>query len=360
MDAMAVVAALFLFLTVVSLMLGVTSGAQSRGAVAARQRLESFKRGGSEPDMQAVAPGFGTRVLGPMLHGAADGLGRLLPKSMLKGVEKSLVIAGEPMTLSGFLTMVLISAGASVFLGVLIVSVSGASFSVMTLGILGVLSLIGFFMPFYLIRSRARQRQSAIIKRLPDAFDLITTCVEAGLGLDAALARVAEKVEGPFAQELTRALRDVALGKARREALKELGERTGVPDLLQFTNAVIQAEAMGSSIGTVLRVQSDQLRVRRRQRAEEQAYKAPVKMLFPLVLCIFPTLFIVILGPAIITIMNDFPKVGPATFREHRPPAGRPVSFGEGRRARVPATMCPRKLVCTSPHRWRPHVHRHE
>ena len=112
---------------------------------------------------------------------------------------------------------------------------------------------------------------------------------------------------GPFAQELKRALRDVALGKSRRDALKELGERTGVPDLIQFTNAVIQAEAMGSSIGTVLRVQAEQLRVRRRQRAEEQAYKAPVKMLFPLVLCIFPTLFIVILGPAMITIMNGFP-----------------------------------------------------
>jgi len=183
----------------------------------------------------------------------------------------------------------------------------GLGGGLMQIGILGIVSLIGFFMPFYLIRSRARQRQAAIIKSLADAFDLITTCVEAGLGLDAALARVAEKVEGPFAQELTRALRDIALGKARRDALKELGERTGVPDLLQFTNAVIQAEAMGSSIGTVLRVQSDQLRVRRRQRAEEQAYKAPVKMLFPLVLFIFPTLFIVILGPAIITIMNDFP-----------------------------------------------------
>jgi tight adherence protein C len=169
------------------------------------------------------------------------------------------------------------------------------------------MALVGFFLPFYLIGSRARQRQNAIIKSLPDAFDLITTCVEAGLGLDAALSRVAEKVEGPFAQELQRALRDIALGKTRRDALKELGERTGVPDLIQFTNAVIQAEAMGSSIGQVLRVQSDQLRVRRRQRAEEAAYKAPVKMLFPLVLCIFPTLFIVILGPAIITIMQDFP-----------------------------------------------------
>jgi len=307
MDTLAVLTASFVFLTVVFFVLGVTSGAQSRSAVAARNRLESFKHGAVEQDVQPAGPGIGARVIVPMLRGGAEMLSKLLPKAMLRGVEKSLIIAGEPMTMSGFLTMVLVSTSAAVFLGVLIVSVAGASFGLMQIGILGIVSLIGFFMPFYLIRSRAKQRQTAIIKSLADAFDLITTCVEAGLGLDAALARVAEKVEGPFAQELTRALRDIALGKARRDALKELGERTGVPDLLQFTNAVIQAEAMGSSIGTVLRVQSDQLRVRRRQRAEEQAYKAPVKMLFPLVLFIFPTLFIVILGPAIITIMNDFP-----------------------------------------------------
>jgi tight adherence protein C len=147
-----------------------------------------------------------------------------------------------------------------------------------------------------------------IIKQLPDSFDLITTCVEAGLGLDAALARVAEKVEGPFAQELRRTLREISLGKMRREAMRELAERTDVQDLTTFVNAVIQAEQMGSSIGSVLRVQSEQLRVRRRQRAEEAAYKAPIKMLFPLVLCIFPTLFIVILGPAVITIMTQFPS----------------------------------------------------
>ncbi len=308
MDTTAVIIALCMFVTVVFVVLGLTSGADSKTSVAARQRLEGFTRNQADMMGPPPTPSFSERVLSPMLHGAANGLGRLLPRSMLSGVERSLIIAGEPMTLSGFLTMVLVASGAALFLGVLIVFVSGASFGAMQLGIIAVVSLIGFFMPFYMIKSRARQRQAAIIKSLADAFDLITTCVEAGLGLDAALARVAEKVPGAFAQELQRALRDVALGKSRRDALKELGERTAVPDLLQFTNAVVQAEAMGSSIGTVLRVQSDQLRVRRRQRAEEAAYKAPIKMLFPLVLCIFPTLFIVILGPAIITIMQDFPS----------------------------------------------------
>ena len=307
MDNIALVAALSLFATVVMFMMALSGGGRNRSSEAARVRLEGFKRGAEPEVATATREEFGKRVVTPMLQGATQALGKLLPRSMLAGVEKKLLTAGEPMTMSGFLTMVIVSTTASAGLALLLVVAMGSSIGMMQLGIFGVMSLIGFFMPFYLISSRARQRQAAIIKSLADAFDLITTCVEAGLGLDAALARVAEKVEGPFSQELNRALRDVALGKSRRDALKDLGQRTGVPDLIQFTNAVIQAEAMGSSIGTVLRVQADQLRVRRRQRAEEAAYKAPVKMLFPLVLCIFPTLFIVILGPAIITIMNGFP-----------------------------------------------------
>jgi tight adherence protein C len=308
LDPVALVIAGMIFTAIVLALVGITSGSQSQTAVAARERLEGWKRG-PEADLPANATRapMNERVLTPLLRGVTDGLRSLLPTSLLKGVEKQLVWAGEPMTMQGFLTMLVVAATAATGLGLLVVVATGASLSLLSLAIVASMGAVGFIMPFYLIRSRARQRQHAIIKSLADAFDLITTCVEAGLGLDAALARVAEKVQGPFAQELNRALRDVALGKSRREALKELGDRTGVPDLIQFTNAVIQAEAMGSSIGTVLRVQADTLRVRRRQRAEEAAYKAPVKMLFPLVLCIFPTLFIVILGPAIITIMQDFP-----------------------------------------------------
>jgi tight adherence protein C len=309
LDPTALIIGMMVFGAVMCGLLGLTWGGQSAGSAAARQRLEGFKRGGVEQiDEKAPNAPFGERVIAPMLHSVAGGFGNLLPKSLLAGVEKTLIYAGEPMNLQGFLTMATVSTGASALLAVLIVFASGVGIGPITLGLGIFIVVIGFYMPFYLIGSRAKSRQHAIIKSLPDAFDLITTCVEAGLGLDAALARVAEKVEGPFADELTRALRDIALGKSRRDALKELGERTGVPDLITFTNAVIQAEAMGSSVGAVLRVQADQLRVKRRQRAEKAAYQAPVKMLFPLVMCIFPTLFIVILGPAIITIMNGFPK----------------------------------------------------
>jgi len=307
LDATSAAAAGLIFATVLFFILGLAS--QGGGSSVARQRLESFKRGAQPEDTTPEVRSFSERVLGPLLHGVIAGLGALLPKSILTGVEKKLVIAGEPMTMSGFLTMVGVSTAAATGFALLIMMVAGGgSMTLTTVGIIAGIGLVGFLLPFWIVNSRARQRQAAIIKSLPDAFDLITTCVEAGLGLDAALTRVAEKVEGPFAIELSRSLRDIALGKSRRDALKELGERTLVPDLVQFTNAVVQAEAMGSSIGMVLRVQAEQLRVRRRQRAEEAAYKAPVKMLFPLVLFIFPTLFIVILGPAAITIKDNFPK----------------------------------------------------
>lgn len=301
-----VIAAITVFATVFFLILGVSATASAGGAMA-RSRLDLIKR---QPDAEPVSamPSFNARVAGPLVKGATTALGNLLPKSLLSGVEKQLITAGEPMTMTGFLTMVIVSTAASTGFGLMIVIAAGAKIGLTQLGVLCGVSLVGFVLPFWIVRSRAAQRQGAIIKSLADAFDLITTCVEAGLGLDAALARVAEKVEGPFAQELSRALRDIALGKPRREAMKELGARTGVADLVQFTNAVNQAEAMGSSIGAVLRVQADQLRIRRRQRAEEQAYKAPVKMIFPLVLCIFPTLFVVILGPAAITFMQGIPK----------------------------------------------------
>jgi tight adherence protein C len=160
------------------------------------------------------------------------------------------------------------------------------------------------------LSNRVKHRQKEILKSLPDAFDLITVCVEAGLGLEAALARVAEKVQGPFGEELAVCLREVSLGKLRRDALREMSDRIGVPDLSTFISAVIQAESMGTSIATVLRVQAEQMRTRRRQRAEKAAHQAPIKMMFPLVLCIFPTLFIVILGPAGIQIYQQFSSKG--------------------------------------------------
>ena len=272
----------------------------------ARSRLEGLRRG-TAPDQGPESTSLTERMFFPVTEASVQLIQSLLPKAMIEGTRQRLLIAGEPMTVNAFLMLRALLLGTFLLLPVLFIMAGALSLGPMALLLIAVFAIIGFLMPQMWLRSRVSQRQNQIIKSLPDAFDLITTCVEAGLGLDAALSRVAQKVEGPFAVELSRTLQEISLGRMRRDALHELGERTGVPDLISFVNAVIQAEQMGSSIGTVLRVQADQLRVRRRQRAEAQAYKAPVKMIFPLVLCIFPALFIVILGPAVITIIQDFP-----------------------------------------------------
>lgn len=293
--ALCVFAAMFLFV------LGLTG----RSVDPARARLEAMRRS-PEPEPQDVVPPISERLIRPLTSWLVQRLSKLLPASFLSGLEHRLIMAGEPITVSGFLTVTLISTLSVGALALAVVSISASRVGPMQVAAVALAAAVGFFLPQLWLRQRVGARQAHIIKTLPDSFDLITTCVEAGLGLEAALTRVAEKVEGPFSEELSRTLQEVALGKMRRDALQELGNRTGVPDLITFVNAVIQAEQMGSSIGSVLRVQSEQLRVRRRQRAQEQAHKAPVKMIFPLVLCIFPTLFLVILGPAVITIMESF------------------------------------------------------
>ena len=150
-----------------------------------------------------------------------------------------------------------------------------------------------------------RARQHRILRAVPDTLDLLTISVRAGLGFDSALAKVVEKTNGPLADEFARALAEIRVGRPRRDALRDVVERTEVPGLSAFVGAIIQAEQLGVPIAKVLQVQSEQLRIERRQRAEEMANKAPIKMLFPLVGCIFPSMFIVILGPAIILIMQE-------------------------------------------------------
>jgi len=258
-----------------------------------------------------IAEGPGSvkaRVLGPMALSMAQSVQRLMPINWVRGIERKLVMAGEPTTLSGFIIGAGIADGVLVLFALTLVSSSGAGG--INLIVLGMVAIIGVMGPKIWLDNRVRHRQKEILRTLPDAFDLITTCVEAGLGLEAALGRVAEKTPGAFGEELHLMLRDVALGKLRRDALKELGERVGLSDLTAFINAVIQAESMGTSIAAVLRVQADQMRMKRRQRAEQQAQAAPIKMMFPLVLFIFPTMFLVILGPAGIQIYEQFVQRG--------------------------------------------------
>ena len=169
-------------------------------------------------------------------------------------------------------------------------------------GVVGL--MIGFIGPEFWLGKRIAKRSNAMVLQLPDALDLLTISVEAGLGFDAALAKVVEKMEGPLIDEFRQALAEVRMGRARRDALRDVATRADDQSLANFIGAIVQAETLGVPIAKVLQIQSQQLRIVRRQRAEEAAAKAPIKMLFPMVGCIFPTIFIVILGPAVITVMG--------------------------------------------------------
>jgi tight adherence protein C len=165
---------------------------------------------------------------------------------------------------------------------------------------------IGYYLPEWVLRSKSGKRQHKMRRALPDALDLLSITVEAGLGFDAALSRVARQEGGPLGEELHRVLQEMQLGKSRADALRDLGDRTSIPEFKSFILAMIQADVFGISIAKVLHVQANEMRVKRRQRAEETAQKVPVKIVFPLITCIFPALFVVLLGPAAISIYNAF------------------------------------------------------
>jgi tight adherence protein C len=249
---------------------------------------------------------FFDRTIKPLAGRLSGAVARITSSSFTERTEKRLAMAGNPgdMKVSDWLGIKVIASG--VFAGVLFIlfGVLGGDITQgLLMGLLG--AGIGYIGPEFWLGRRVKARQKAILIQIPDALDLLTISVRAGLGFDAALGKVVEKMKGPLVDEFRRALAEVRVGKARRDALRDIVPRTEVVPLTNFIGAIIQAEQLGVSISKVLQVQSEQLRIERRQRAEEMAAKAPIKMLFPLVGCIFPSLFIIILGPAIILIMQN-------------------------------------------------------
>jgi tight adherence protein C len=190
-------------------------------------------------------------------------------------------------------------------LGLLVVGGGPSTLTVLTAT---AVTVVAFFLPELLLHSRGQERRQAIALELADTLDQMTIAVEAGLGFESAMARAGANGKGPLAEELVRTLQDIAVGQPRREAYLALADRTGVPDLRRFIRAVVQADQYGVSIADVLRTQAQEMRLKRRQRAEEKAMQIPVKVIFPLILCILPTLFIVLLGPAVMDIVATFSK----------------------------------------------------
>jgi tight adherence protein C len=253
---------------------------------------------------------FMERTIRPLAASLSGRMSRLNSSNFSEKTEKRLALAGNPndLRVADWLAIKVIGAVVGGVLGFVLfvfpVGLMGLPFPV-NLVMVPVMALLGYTLPEFWLGGRVKKRQKAILMMIPDTLDLLTISVRAGLGFDAALGKVVEKLKGPLSDEFRRALAEVRVGKARRDALRDIVPRTEVLPLTNFIGAIIQAEQLGVSVSKVLQVQSEQLRIERRQRAEEQAAKAPIKMLFPLVGCIFPSLFIVILGPAIILIVQN-------------------------------------------------------
>lgn len=249
---------------------------------------------------------FSERVVKPLIHASARFVTRFLPKQYVESTRLKLETAGNPNNWS-----------ATDFLGVRgLAGVMLGGVAVLFLNALGapvaqrflltiIFALLGFQLPVIWLGGKIRSRKNEVIRALPDALDLLTISVEAGLGFDAAMAKVNEKWDNELSRAFGRAIAEMRMGQSRREALRNLAARMDVPEVNNFIATVIQADQLGVSIAKVLRIQSEQMRIRRRQRAEEEAQQAPLKMTFPLVLLIFPSIYILLLGPAILILIHS-------------------------------------------------------
>ncbi|MBS4007502.1 MAG: type II secretion system F family protein [Clostridium sp.] len=245
------------------------------------------------------------RMFRPLLVIVASVAMRLLPGEVLQRLEKQLQQSGNQGGLSAhdYLGLKAIFAlGLPTFVYLLSSGINSAQLALITFLAL----IIGWRLPEIQLKRSARMRCVQLEKTFPDVLDLLTVSVGAGLGFDGAMAKVVEKSSGPVAEEFKRVLHEIKMGKSRRDALRDFGDRSGVADIKTFTGAIVQADQLGISISSTLKHQAEQMRRRRRQRVEEQAMKAPVKMLIPLILFIFPVIFIVLLGPALIQILENF------------------------------------------------------
>jgi tight adherence protein C len=269
--------------------------ASQRGEVTSLEQIEL-----SQP--------FSERVLVPLMKSFAGISARFTPQKLLEDTNHKLELAGNPGSIDASVFLASRFFVAVLFMGLLflvsVVSPNPWPVSRVIL-VLIVFGVIGFFFPQLWLQGRINSRQHNIRKAMPDALDLLTICVEAGLGFDAAMSKVAEKWENELSMAFMRTIREIQLGKTRRDALRDMSDRLGIPEMTSFVAAVIQSEILGVSLSKVLRIQSDQMRVKRRQRAEEEAHKAPIKMIIPMALLTFPSIMIILLAPAGIQISKS-------------------------------------------------------
>jgi tight adherence protein C len=267
------------------------------------ERLAEYISRGEEVSLEEIelSQPITERVLVPIVQKIGELTEKFTPQNAIEDTERKLELAGNPPGIDPTIFWAARFIAAIGIGGILLFVFSMGSMD-WTWGrkllLTGIFSVIGFFMPQLLLQSKINARQDMIRKSMPDALDLLTICVQAGLGFDAAMSRVAEKWVDALADEFSRCLREIQLGNVRRVALRNMADRIGITEMTSFVAAIIQSEQLGVSMAKVLRIQSDQMRTRRRQTAEEKAQQAPVKMLFPMAMLIFPSIMIILLGPA--------------------------------------------------------------
>jgi tight adherence protein C len=277
----------------------------------ARERQRAVRRAATYGHSRVTGGGlerlrFNERVLVPATQRLAALALRLNPRTTLESISARLLAAGMAHTISTTTFLALKGAGAvgGSLAGFIVGTASGGA----TMGFAGaaIFGFGGFIAPGFVVGLKGRARREAIRAQLPDALDLLAVSVEAGLGFDGAVAKLTEHMEGPLAEEFSLSLGEMRIGESRHDALKKLAERSGAPEVASFTRAIIQADQLGISLGRLLRVQAVDARLKRQAAAEEKAMKSPIKMLFPTVIFIFPAMFIVILGPAMLNLMKLF------------------------------------------------------
>ncbi len=292
-----------LVVVILSVVLVLVGMRQRKDETPFEERLNEYISRGEEITLEEIelSQPITERILVPLAEKIGELTEKFTPQNAIEQTERKLELAGNPPGLDPTIFW------ASRFIAS--IGVGGLLLFVFSMGtvqwswgrkllLTGLFVVVGFFLPQLLLQSKINSRQDEIRKSMPDALDLLTICVQAGLGFDAAMAKVAEKWEDALADEFGRVLREVQLGSIRRDALRNMSERIGIAEMTSFVAAIIQSEQLGVSMAKVLRIQSDQMRTRRRQIAEEKAQQAPVKMLFPMALLIFPSLLIILLGPA--------------------------------------------------------------
>src|SRR5438874_9528209 len=288
------------------LFVGLARTPSSSAADMVQERLQAYGGAGARAlteDEIVLQKPFSERVMRPFIQNLGNRFSRSTPDKARNDLQNRLNLAGRPGNLgpSEFIAVRYVAAVVLFAIGLLLGLLSGNPTFIAVGAAVG--GILGFFGPLYWLRTKVEQRRSEIQKSLPDAMDLLTIAVEAGLGFDAAMQRVTDKFRNALSDEFATVLQETRLGRPRLEALDDMGRRTGVEDLHNFVQAVIQSEQMGVGVARILRLQSDEMRRKRRQRAQEKAAQASLKMMLPMVGCIFPTIWIVLIGPAILIVI---------------------------------------------------------